>query len=180
MLQRLALKRDDFWRLNDELLDQVKLIDWSQYKYVHIFLPIKEKNEVDTFEILSYFKNHHPDLQIVVPRTYFADISLQHVLFDHEHTVLRKNKHNIPEPIYGKLASIDLIDAVIIPLLTFDEKGNRVGYGVGFYDRFLRNCKQSVAKIGLSFFPPEKEEIETNEFDIKLTHCITPEKIYTF
>ena len=78
------------------------------------------------------------------------------------------------------MVPVDLIDAVIIPLLAFDEKGNRVGYGAGFYDRFLRNCKTNVTKIGLSFFPPEKEEIETNHFDIKLTHCITPEKIYIF
>lgn len=178
--KRLALKRGDFWRLNEDIINQAKLIDWSRYNYVHIFLPIKEKNEVDTFEILSYFKNHHPDLQIVVPRTYFADASLQHVLFDHEHTVLRKNKYNIPEPIYGRMVSVNLIDAVIVPLLTFDNLGHRIGYGVGFYDRFLRNCRPHAAKIGLSFFPPEKEEIETNEFDVKLTHCITPEKTYTF
>ena len=178
--QRLAIKRSEYWRLNEEIINQIKMIDWSQYNYVHVFLPIKEKNEVDTFEILSYFKKHHPDLQIVVPRTYFAEPSLQHVLFDHEHTVLRKNKYNIPEPIYGRMVPVDLIDAVIIPLLAFDEKGNRVGYGAGFYDRFLRNCKSSAAKIGLSFFPPEKEEIEINEFDIKLTHCITPQKTYIF
>ena len=178
--QRLAIKRGDFWRLNEKIINQIKLFDWSQYNYVHVFLPIKEKNEVDTFEILSYFKNHHPDLKIVVPRTYFADASLQHVLFDHEHSVLKKNKYNIPEPIYGRMVPVDLIDAVIIPLLAFDEKGNRVGYGAGFYDRFLRNCKTIVTKIGLSFFHAEKEEIETDVFDIKLTHCITPEKIYIF
>lgn len=180
LAKRLALTRGDFWRLNEDIINQIKLIDWSKFNYVHLFLPIKEKMEVDTFDILAYFKTQHPDLKIVVPRTHFADSSLQHILFDHEHTILRKSKYNIPEPLYGRMVSVDLIDVVIVPLLAFDEKGNRVGYGAGFYDRFLGNCKSGVAKIGLSFFPPENEEIETNAFDVKLTHCITPQKTYFF
>jgi 5-formyltetrahydrofolate cyclo-ligase len=178
--KRRSLPRADYWNLNDQIIAQFKLFNWSDFNYVHLFLPIKEKNEVDTFEILSFFKTNYPDLKIVVPRTHFAELSLAHVLFDHEHTILRKNKHQIPEPLYGQIIPVNLIDVVIVPLLTFDLEGNRVGYGAGFYDRFLRDCRPDILKIGLSFYPPENDLIDTNEFDIKLTHCITPHKTYVF
>ena len=84
------------------------------------------------------------------------------------------------EPAGGKPVSEDQIDVVIVPLLVFDEKGNRVGYGKGFYDRFLSRCREDVIKIGLSFFDAEKRIDDTDEFDIPLTYCITPGKIYEF
>ena len=84
------------------------------------------------------------------------------------------------EPHLGEEVAVNLIDAVIVPLLTFDLQGNRIGYGGGFYDRFLSQCNPNVLKIGLSFFPPESAPIAAESFDIKLTHCITPEKTYYF
>ncbi|MEO5912385.1 MAG: 5-formyltetrahydrofolate cyclo-ligase [Pelobium sp.] len=178
--KRLALSKSEFWQLNDLIVAQLNNFNWSAFNYVHLFLPINGKNEVDTFEILSFFKSKFPDLNIVVPRTNFKDSSMEHILFDHEHTILIKNSYQIPEPLYGKTVPINLIDAVFIPLLTFDEKGHRIGYGGGFYDRFLKTCNTNTLKIGLSLFGPEKEILDINEFDIPLNHCITPEKVYTF
>ena len=66
-----------------------------------------------------------------------------------------------------------------MPLLTYDLQGNRIGYGKGYYDRFLAQCDSECCFIGLSFFPPE-ERIPTEKTDIKLQYCITPEKIYSF
>ncbi len=178
--KRLSLSKADYWNFNDQILEGIKQFNWADHHYVHIFLPIREKNEVDTFEILSFFKHEFPDLKIVVPRTHFADLSMSPVLFDHELTVLVKNKHHIPEPLYGKMVPVNLIDVILVPLLTFDRKGHRVGYGAGFYDRFLKNCKPDALKIGLSFFPPESEDLDVHEFDVKLSHCITPQKTYIF
>lgn len=178
--KRMSLSKSDFWDLNEGILSEVKKIKWEEYHYVHIFLPIKEKNEVDTFDILSYFKFHHPQLKIVIPRTHFADLSMVHVEYDHYHTVLRKNIYHIPEPIYGKIVPIDLIDIVFVPLLAFDIHGHRIGYGGGFYDRFLKNCRSNCLKIGLSLFDPITESIAINEHDIKLDNCITPTKTYLF
>lgn len=178
--KRLALSKSEFWKKNDLIVDQLNHFNWAEFNYVHLFLPISGKNEVDTFELLSFFKSKFPDLNIVVPRTNFNESSMTHILFDHEHTVLVKNSYQIPEPLYGKIVPVNLIDVVFIPLLTFDEKGHRIGYGGGFYDRFLKICNKNTLKIGLSLFAPEKEILDINEFDIQLTHCITPEKIYTF
>ena len=72
------------------------------------------------------------------------------------------------------------MDVVFVPLLAFDEKGHRVGYGKGFYDRFLSQCKPEIIKIGLSFFEAEKEISYSGKNDIMLDHCITPNEIYSF
>ena len=67
-----------------------------------------------------------------------------------------------------------------MPLLAFDKKGHRVGYGKGFYDKFLSECKPETIKIGLSFFEAEEMIADVFEADVKLDYCVTPEKIYEF
>ena len=161
-------------------MDQVKRINWSEFAMVHIFMPIRRNNEIDTFSILDYFKGEHPKLQIVIPRTNFSNLSIQNILYDHEHTILGRNKYDIPEPIHGELIPPEQIDVVFVPMLACDLKGNRVGYGKGFYDRFLAQCRQDVVKIGLSFFDPVDEISDVNEFDIRLDNCITPGKTWNF
>ena len=71
------------------------------------------------------------------------------------------------------------IEVVFIPLLVFDEKGHRVGYGKGFYDTFLKNCPNAI-KIGLSFFEAEAKIDDHKAYDIPMNYCITPNRIYHF
>ena len=65
-------------------------------------------------------------------------------------------------------------------MLICDARGNRIGYGKGFYDRFLTNCKPETVKIGLSFFGPEVEISDVFESDVRLDYCVTPNKSYAF
>ena len=69
---------------------------------------------------------------------------------------------------------------VLVPLLGFDERGHRVGYGKGFYDRFLAECNPKIQKIGLSLFEPVAQIDDTSDFDIPLDACITPNRIWYF
>jgi 5-formyltetrahydrofolate cyclo-ligase len=177
--KRNALSKKEIWSLTDAITDQLKYFNWSSFKCVSLFLPITALNEIDTFEIISYFKNNYNHIKIAVPRTNFIDLSLEHVLFT-PLTVLVKNKYNIPEPLYGSILASEDIDVVFVPLLTFDWQGNRVGYGKGIYDRFLSTCKPDTLKIGLSLFEPESLIEDTNIFDIRLSHCITPNKVFAF
>jgi 5-formyltetrahydrofolate cyclo-ligase len=64
--------------------------------------------------------------------------------------------------------------------LCFDLRGFRVGYGKGFYDRFLKKCRADCKKIGLSFFEPVKEISDIEEFDVALNFAVTPQEIYNF
>ncbi|MBK0381548.1 5-formyltetrahydrofolate cyclo-ligase [Pedobacter sp. SD-b] len=178
--KRIALTRGQYWALNDDFFEEFKKFGWEDFGCVHLFLPITERKEVDTYQILAYFKEALPYLKIVVNKTDIEKKQIIPIVFDHEHTVLIKNKYQIPEPLYGKQCNLDEIEVVLIPLLAFDLSGNRVGYGAGYYDKFLANCKSSSLKIGLSLFAPIQKIDDVNSFDVKLTHCITPEKTYIF
>lgn len=178
--KRRNLTRSQYWHLNDLLLEQFKTYPWDKHQVVHVYLPIADFKEIDTFSILSYFKERYPSLKIVIPKTDFKQLSMKNLLYDPMYTILGRNKYGIPEPIHGKVISPDQIDAVLMPLLAFDVNGNRVGYGKGFYDRFLATCKPEVVRIGLSFFEPVDLIADVNEFDAPMNVCITPGKIWNF
>ena len=149
---------------------------WSK-EYFHLFLSISEKREVDTQAILHILQGK--DKNIVLSKTNFKEGSLTNYLLT-DSTKIKVNDWGIPEPVDGIEIDPSKIDVVFIPLLVFDENGNRIGYGKGFYDRFLSQCKPEVIKVGLSFFQAEQESLQTESHDVPLDYCVTPEKIYNF
>jgi len=156
------------------IANQVLKLDIWQNTYYHLFLSIKQQKEVDTDFLLYVLQGK--DKQVVVSQSNFKDCSLKHVLLT-DSTLIKLNRFNIPEPQDGIKVPVKKIDVVFVPLLAFDKHGNRVGYGKGFYDRFLKNCREDVVKIGLSFFKPE-ESIETDEHDINIDFVVTPDHIF--
>jgi 5-formyltetrahydrofolate cyclo-ligase len=174
---RKSLTDAAFDQLNQQLLTQFKKLDLSAVKILHIFLPIAEKREPDTFLIISWLQEQHPQIKILVPRADFDNLLMTHHEYIGVHD-LQKNLFNILEPQQGKLYN-GHIDLAIIPLLGFDLKGNRVGYGKGFYDRFLTAFKV-VQKIGLSLTPPIPAISDANVHDVLLDACITPDRIFKF
>ena len=98
----------------------------------------------------------------------------------HEDTVYQTNQWGITEPKEGRVLEPQQIDLVFVPLLVCDKDGYRVGYGKGFYDRYLPNCREDIVKIGFSYFEPIEKITDTDQFDVPLTYCITPQHIYEF
>ena len=149
--------------------------------YFHVFLPITEHKEVNTEYILHLLSGK--DKEIVISKTDFASRNMTHFLLT-DNTKIKKNEYNIPEPVDGPDASGEVpthkINVVFVPLLAFDKTGHRVGYGKGFYDKFLTECKPETIKIGLSFFEAEELIEDVFECDIKLDYCITPNEVYKF
>ncbi len=145
-------------------------------KFYHLFLPIVPLKEVNTEFLLHILQGK--DKSVVLSKSNFKTQTLQHYLLEDD-TVIKTNSYAIPEPQDGLEVPVSKLDVVFIPLLTFDQHGNRLGYGKGFYDRFLAGCKPEVIKVGLSFFKAESS-IPTTPTDVALDYCITPEKVYTF
>jgi 5-formyltetrahydrofolate cyclo-ligase len=145
--------------------------------YYHLFLSIEEQKEIDTEFILNILQGK--DKEIVVSKSDFNSLEMTHYLLT-DNTKFKKNEYNISEPIYGLEVPVAKIDVVFVPLLAFDIKGNRVGYGKGFYDIFLAKCKPETVKIGLSFFEAEEKIEDVFENDIQLNYCVTPNNIVTF
>lgn len=146
---------------------------------IHTFLPIIGKNEINTRPILDALRKKNPKLRVIVSKSNFETFGMESYLLQ-EDTVLKTNKWGIPEPIEGVLFDEMKIDVILIPLLIFDKSGNRVGYGKGFYDRFLKKCRPSALKIGLCLEPPINSISDLHEFDIMLNYCVTPERVYNF
>lgn len=175
-------KRNELTAENRRIFSQkiaentLKLPIWKN-NFFHIFLAIEKFSEVQTELIIQVLKQKNK--KIIVPKTMFNPPSLKHFLLE-EKTSIQINSWGIPEPQNAVQVSENQIDVVFVPLLAFDEFGNRIGYGKGFYDRFLNNCRTDVVKVGLSFFEAHSQKINANSTDIPLDFCVTPNKIYTF
>ena len=154
----------------------LQLSIWEK-TYFHLFLTIKDQKEVETEFILQILAGK--DKEIVVSKSNFETLEMTNYLVT-DNTKFQKNQYNIYEPINGLEVPTSKIDVVFVPLLAFDSKGNRVGYGKGFYDKFLSKCNQGVIKVGLSFFEPEETIEDVFETDIRLDYCVTPTTNYVF
>lgn len=153
----------------------LQLSIWGKTNY-HLFLPISEKKEVNTEYLLHILQGK--DKSVIIPKANFETGKMTHILLQ-ENTILETSPYGITEPRDGFEVSPTEIDVVFVPLLGYDTFGNRVGYGKGFYDRFLLECTDATQFVGLSFFPPE-EKIQHENIDIPLNYCITPQKIFSF
>jgi 5-formyltetrahydrofolate cyclo-ligase len=95
-------------------------------------------------------------------------------------TDLVKNNWGIFEPEFCRVVHPQKIEVIFIPLLISDKKGNRVGYGKGFYDKLLSKCSPEIIKIGLNFFEPIQEIMGVAPTDIPLDFLVTPHNIYSY
>ncbi|MEO7976103.1 5-formyltetrahydrofolate cyclo-ligase [Flavobacterium sp.] len=174
---RKQLSEEEIEEKSLEITNQlIKLPIWDK-TYYHVFLPIEEQKEVNTEFILHLLSGK--DKEIVVSKSDFETRIMSHFLLT-DNTKIRKNEYNIPEPVNGLPVPSQTIEVVFVPLLAFDVFGNRIGYGKGFYDKFLAECQPETIKIGLSFFEAVDQIDDVFESDVKLDYCVTPEKIYRF
>jgi len=165
--------------LDNSILAEFKKIDLTALKCIHIYLPIIAQNECNTYPIIDFIRENYPKINMAIPKANFENGQMDAVFFNPE-TQLATNNLGIAEPINGAAIDPMIIDMIICPLLAFDLKGNRVGYGKGFYDRFLGQCKSDVIKLGLSYFEPINNLTDCNESDLPLSSCITPTQHYFF
>lgn len=88
-------------------------------------------------------------------------------------SVLVCSTFNVPEPIGNEIpANPRDIEVAVIPMIAFDYSGNRLGYGAGYYDRFLEDGHH-VTKIGLAFFSQREVKVLTDPNDIQMDFVIT-------
>lgn len=177
--ERLALSMAEKKKFDDMILSQLTALDWTGIRYVHLYMAIEQFNEPDTMSFVSYLRTSFPSIQLVLSKSDFDKGTLINYLWD-DTVVLEKNAWGILEPVNGTVVEDTEIDVVLVPLLVVDKLGNRVGYGKGFYDRFLAQCKSTVQKIGLSYFAPVDIIDDVDAWDIPIDRLITPSQGYNF
>jgi len=155
----------------------IELIKKFKPTCIHCFLTINQKSEINTKPIMEYCWENRID--VVVPVTDFTNNMLKNAKFEPS-TKTALTKNNIPEPINPIWANHSDIELVITPLLAFDATGHRVGFGRGFYDRLFSSLHDEVMRVGVSFFEPCETLEDIDNYDVPLTHCVTPQMTYCF
>lgn len=162
------------WSL--EIANQLAQMDLWKSSVFHLFLSIPRKKEVDTEPLLTLLQGK--DKSVVCPKIKGPGEMKNYLLTDQTKMVI--HPWGVPEPEGGIEIPSTTIDVVFVPLLGFDQQGQRVGYGGGYYDRFLARCRPNVITIGLSFFDPIAEIHPVEKTDIPLNFVVTPTQIWTF
>jgi 5-formyltetrahydrofolate cyclo-ligase len=179
--KRMSLTAAQQAKLDDLLLIQFQKLPIDIPSLIMTYAPIRNFKEFDpqTITDYCYFKNPGQQLFYPVMVEGKEHPEILSVIVDDD-TIFRTNKYGIEEPVDGIDMFTSEIDMVIVPLLCFDKKGNRVGYGKGYYDRFLKDCRKDCLKVGFSYFQPIEQVDDVNRFDVKLDYGITPDAIYAF
>jgi 5-formyltetrahydrofolate cyclo-ligase len=150
-----------------------RLMELPEYKNAKIILfYVSVRGEVKTSEMISESLSHGK--KILVP---VADVKHRKLMISEIHDLneLSPGAFGIPEPKHPHEFPIEKIDLVIVPGIAFDSLGNRVGYGTGFYDRFLKKIKKGVPFIALGYDFQLVHKIPANRMDVKV-HKIVTEK----
>ncbi len=178
--KRTALSAPERLRLNDLLLIQFQQLYIPAPATVLLnYWPLDLHNEVNTFLMADYLQFRVPGLQLAYPVANVDHHTMQAMLVNDE-TDFALNRYGIAEPVNGIGIEASDIDIVFVPLLAFDRQGYRVGYGKGFYDRYLPACRPDSLTIGFSYFEPVGTIDDIGQFDVPLTTGITPGDIYEF
>ena len=143
--KRQALTRDEVEAASRAVLDQLqRVVDWSAVKSVHVYSSVEEWGELDTSDLVEWLEDEWPGIEIAQPS-------------------LLKDQP-FPEQLF---------DVIIVPALGFDRDNNRVGFGGGWYDRFVAQQLQA-RKIGVAYaWALVEDGIPVDPWDMKLDLVVT-------
>ena len=164
--------------------DDLMLIQFQKTELPHIdhllsYWPIEENNEPNTHLFNDYIEFKNPAIKFLYPKTDFERQEMEAIEVNAD-TAFQKNGWNIHEPMDGTVTDAMAIDMIFVPLIIFDKHGYRIGYGKGFYDKYLKRCRPDCLKVGFCYFEPIDLIEGTHEFDVPLNLCITPNNAYVF
>lgn len=175
----MALTLPEMHRAFAAMLEQVQEIKLPMLHYWMSFKAMQEKHEVPIHLVDELLMDFYPESTLCYPKADFKALKMEAIAYadDLEWETV---SYGVEQPAKGDAIDPLLLDMVLVPLVAFDLRGYRVGYGKGFYDRFLSRCKPDIIKIGLSFFEPIPAITDTDAFDVTLSYCATPQKLYVF
>lgn len=181
---RKKLLREDFKNIRKSLHDKsgldgqifenlIKSIDFSKFNSVIVYVSFGL--EVDTLSLIDYLRKNN--FAVYSPKCYTQDKSMRFFSINDEKSLVR-GAYNILEPIENP--SNELIDfsksICIVPALSFDRLGYRLGWGGGYYDRFLSSHKD-IFKLGLVYSSCLCNTLPKDDYDISVDMVLTEKNI---
>lgn len=174
--KRKNLSKDEVQELSEKIFNQfIMHFKPSENQLIHLFLPIKKFNEIDTNIFINYFFKNK--IRVFVPKIVEKKLITVELK---ENSVLIENSWGILEPESNEDYVEKDFNFVLTPLLYCDYQGNRVGYGKGFYDDFFKNINSETLKIGINYFSPQEKIDDIWEEDISLDYLVTPTEVLSF
>ena len=181
---RAALTAEEVAQRSEQLCEQFfQHLPVARWRWLHVFLPLAKHNEPDTWRIIRRIWAEELGVRLAAPVVQPDGITLKHYELTPS-TPLHDNRWGIPEPMAIAATKVPSVafDAVLVPLLAVDTAGHRVGYGGGFYDRFLAQCGPNTSFIGISVLDdaPVTSIVDVLPTDIPLHTCLTPGGMWQF
>ena len=178
--QQKSLSQNERHQKSEKIIQNLfDNFNFSDKRFVNCFITLEKNNEINSSQIFEGLWRKFSNVTTTAPRVNFETNLLEHVRVSPD-TRLIENKWQILEPEGNEIVAAEKLDAVFVPLLAFDKLGFRIGYGKGFYDKFLKKCRADCQKIGLSLFPPVEKIDDVEDFDVGLDFCVTTEEFWQF
>lgn len=173
LARRKSLPEKHYLQKSKQIYERLKNLDeFKQANFVHCYVSINKRREVNTHPLLKEMLQAGKN--VAVPFTQIEKGTLRHIQLKHFED-LESNRWGVLEPGEGDEIHPGKLDLVIVPMVGGDLNKNRIGYGKGFYDRFL--AKTNCPKIGLLFEECLVERLPAERFDVRLNKVVTESKI---
>lgn len=177
--RRMDILEADRHQQTASIAANLKKIILPPVNYLLSYNAIASRREFEIAVCDEILREMNPGMRVAWPKIDVDMLGMEAVLVEKDGLFV-KNRYNILEPIGAQIIDPQLFDVIFVPLLAFDLRGYRVGYGKGYYDRYLTQCRENAIKIGCSFFEAVDSIEDINEFDVPLNFCITPHRLYEF
>lgn len=177
LIQRDEMKKEEVEKLSREIMENlIDIPSFIQSKVVMIYLSFK--NEVDTEAIIDWC--FAQGKEVVIPYCAVENKEIIPCKLDSERKGLEKSKFGIWEPKKDSMISVDIgnIDAIITPGVGFDEDCNRLGFGGGYYDRFLAKRQKEIPAIAICYQNQIVDSVPTDDYDIPMDIVVTERSIF--
>ena len=146
-------------------------------KSKRIFIYVGFKSEINTLKYIESFLQDGKE--IFVPKTDMENKEMKAIKLTSVDE-LKLSNYGILEPMFEEnVADGNSFDLIIVPGAVFDLDGNRIGYGGGYYDKYLDNIKGSISKVALAYSFQVLNNIPNEEHDIKVNYIITENEVIT-
>ena len=175
--KRKSLSDIEIKGFSEKIFNRVKeYFDLEKINNIHIFISSEKLKEVKTDEFIKFL--WEKGKRVFIPKVYGKELLCYELT---KETILKPNAWSIGEPegVPISLNSVSM-DMVITPLVYCDKKGNRIGYGKGFYDRFLSKINRNALKVGVGIFTPDEEIIDVSPADVALDYLVTSSDVFSF
>ena len=179
LAKRKALSMAEMHGRIAQMISNFENINLPEFKTLLSYKPIEAKNEINSYFFEEVLMQTNPDLGLCYPQANFEIGSMQ-AFADDEILEWENTTFGLEQPASGTKISAHEIDLIFVPLIALDERGYRVGYGKGFYDRYLAKCRPDAITIGFSFFDPLPGIDDVNQWDVPLKYGVTPQRMYEF